>query len=91
LETWSPPDGATNFDDVTAGVFAFQALPGQAMPDRKWVDLHGDDSATPGSAAYDPPNYVANFSDIQFTVLAFQGRPYPFSDPADCPDVGAWP
>lgn len=91
LETWSPPDGATNFDDVTAGVFAFQAVPGQAMPDRKWVDLHGDNTGTPGSAAYDPPNYVANFSDIQFTVLAFQGRPYPFSDPADCPDVPEWP
>ena len=85
---WSPPDGATNFDDVTATVFLFQSAPGRTVPDVTWVDMHGDDG---GDAMVDPPNYIANFADIQFIVLAFQGRPYPFLDPADCPDVGEWP
>jgi hypothetical protein len=44
-----------------------------------------------GSAQFDPPNYVANFADVQFFVFAFQGLPYPFLDPADCPDTGTWP
>jgi hypothetical protein len=61
------------------------------MPDVSWVDLHGDDTGTPGSERFDPPNYVANFADIQFMTQAFQGLPYPFSDPADCPDAAAWP
>ena len=53
-----------------------------------WVDMHGNDG---GDAVADPPNFVPNFSDIAFITLAFQGRPYPFSDPAGCPDVGDWP
>jgi hypothetical protein len=39
----------------------------------------------------DPPQGVAGFSDVQQILLAFQGRPYPYADPADCPDVAAWP
>jgi hypothetical protein len=44
-----------------------------------------------GSAMVDPPQGVAGFADVQQIVLAFQGRPYPYADPADCPDVAAWP
>jgi len=57
-------------------------------PDVTWLDLHGDNA---GAAAADPPNARANFADIHAEVLAFQGRPYPYLDPADCPDVGEWP
>ena len=88
IEQWSPPDGVANFTDITAAVFAFQQKPGLTLPEVAWVDLHGNDG---GAATYDPPNYVVNFADIGFIVRAFQGRPYPFSDPGDCPDVGAWP
>jgi len=84
VEQWPPPDGAINFDDVAATVFLFQLLPGQTVPDVRWVDMHGDDA---GNAAVDPPNYVGNFADIQLMVIAFQGGPYPFVDPALCPDV----
>ena len=91
LLQWGPPDGAANFDDVTATVFLFQSLPGLTVPDTRWVDMHGNSTGTPGSEGFDPPNYVANFSDIQFMILAFQGRPYPFYDPGDCPDIGVWP
>ena len=52
------------------------------------VDLHGNGA---GDAVNDPPNGVVNFADIGFMVLAFQGRPYPFSNPAGCPDIGYWP
>ena len=79
---WLPPDGVTNFNDVTAAVFAFQTVPGTVWPDITWVDLHGDDF---GDANVDPPNYVVNFSDIQQIVLAFGGAAYPYSNPADCP------
>jgi len=82
IEQWAPPDGATNFDDITATVFLFQSTVGLTVPHVTWVDMHGNDA---GDAMVDPPNYVANFSDIDFIVKAFQGRPYPFSDPADCP------
>jgi hypothetical protein len=58
------------------------------VPDITWVDLHGDNG---GDASVDPPQGAANFADISGIVAAFSGRPYPYSDPADCPDVGAWP
>ena len=82
IRVWSLPDGFTNFNDVTAAVFAFQRMPGTVWPHVTWVDLHGNEF---GDATVDPPNYVVNFSDVQQIVLAFQGNPYPFSDPADCP------
>jgi len=91
IRQWAPPDGVTNFDDVTATVFLFQSTSGLIVPHVSWVDMHGNDSGTPGSEMFDPPNYAANFSDLQFIILAFQGRPYPFFDPADCPDAGTWP
>ena len=88
LEQWAPPDRVVNFNDVTAAVFAFSQVPGMTLPDIMAVDMHGNEA---GDANVDPPNFVSNFADIGFIVLAFQGRPYPFSDPADCPDVGSWP
>jgi len=88
---WGEPDGAANFDDILAAVTRFAALPESTLPEITWVDMHGNDSGAPGSEAFDPPNGVANFADVQFMVLAFQGRPYPFFDPADCPDTSAWP
>ena len=88
IQQWGLPDRVMNFDEITAMVFKFQSLPGKTVPDVRWVDLHGDDG---GDANVDPPNFVINFSDIGFAVFAFQGRPYPWSDPADCPDVSSWP
>ena len=85
LEQWSPPDGFVNFNDVAAAVFAFSQVPGMTLPGIMVVDMHGNDA---GDANVDPPNFVVNFADIGFIVLAFQSRPYPFSDPADCPDIG---
>ena len=87
VAVWLPPDGVTNFDDVNATVYLFQQRPGLTLPHITWVDMHGDGSGTSGSQMFDPPNYVANFADIQFIVRAFQGWPYPFDDPAQCPDV----
>lgn len=84
IQQWPPPDGAINFDDVGAAVFAFQAAPNFTVPEVTWIDLHGDDA---GSAQVDPPNQATNFADIQFMVIAFQGGAYPFVDPALCPDV----
>jgi hypothetical protein len=84
LGVWLPPDGVTSFDDVTATLFLFQSQPNLTLPHFTWVDMHGEEGS---SATFAPPNGVANFSDIQFIVFAFQGRPYPFADPADCPDV----
>lgn len=84
LAAWPPPDGVANFDDVLAALFLFESGPDDVLPHFTWVDMHGDDGS---SAIYAPPNGVANFSDMQFIVLAFQGRPYPFADPANCPDV----
>jgi len=69
-------------------VFAFSQLPGITLSDMMDVDLHGNGA---GDAVNDPPNGVVNFADIGFMVLAFQGRPYPFSNPAGCPDIGYWP
>jgi hypothetical protein len=91
IPQWGPPDGATNFDDMTATIFLYQSIPGYTLPDIMSVDIHGDNSGPPGCQAYDPPNYVANFADIAFIILAFQGRPYPFYDPGDCPDIATWP
>jgi len=91
LAVWGEPDGFAGFDDVLAVLSAFQHKPSLAQAHFTWVDLHGDDSGTPGSEQFDPPNFVANFSDVQQAVLGFQGRPYPYFDPARCPDVGAWP
>jgi len=91
IQQWPPPDGVTNFDDVTAALFAFQQAPGLTLPATMWVDLHGNGSGGEGGESFDPPNAVVNFSDMSFMVLAFQGRPYPFHDPADCPDTAAWP
>jgi len=83
IAVWPPPDGATGFDDVTATLFLFTSAPGLVVPDITWVDMHGEAGS---SAAVAPPNGVANFSDVQFIILAFQGHPYPFADPANCPD-----
>ena len=88
FEQWPPPEGITNFNDITAAVFAFQQAPGLTLPDVTWVDMHGDGG---GSAADDPPNFILNFADIANIVAAFQGRPYPFSDPAQCPNASVWP
>ena len=88
LEQWPPPDGFINFQDVTAAVFTFAMLPGLPSTDVENVDLHGNDA---GDASVDPPNYVINFTDIANLISAFQGRPYPYADPADCPDVTTWP
>lgn len=85
---WPPPDGTVDFDDLLAGVFAFVREPGRPLPHTTWVDMHG---AGRGRAVEDPPDFVLNLTDVQFIVLAFEGRPYPFSDPADCPDVATWP
>jgi len=82
LPDWPAADGVTDFDDIIAAVFVFERRPGRPAPELTRVDLHGDDD---GSPAVDPPNYVINFADIQFIVLAFEQRPYPFSDPGDCP------
>ena len=84
IEQWPPPDGFTNFNDVTAAVFKFQMLPGFTVPHMTWVDMYG---AATGDPKVDPPDYVVNFSDIQQIVLGFQGWPYLFADPAECPDV----
>lgn len=87
---WTAPDGATNFDDVTAAVMAFQRVPGSFWPHVTAVDLHGDDlPPEQGGASASPPNRVVNFTDVQFIVLAFEGGPYPFNDPADCPQEPA--
>lgn len=88
LRAWPPADGLVDFDDIIATVYAFEQRPDRPRPDVSWVDLHGSDATT---AAVDPPDYIINFADVQFMALAFEGGAYPFSDPADCPDVNSWP
>jgi len=98
---WAEPNGYTNFDDISAALALFLALGGgpiaprppgvpanPPVPDVTWVDIHGDNG---GDASVDAPQGIANFSDIGAVVAAFSGRPYPFADPADCPDEGDWP
>ena len=79
---WQDPDGFTNFQDVSAAVFAFQKLPGHPGPEVMRVDVHGNEY---GDASVDPPNEIVNFCDIQNLLRAFEGYPYPYSDPANCP------
>jgi len=88
---YPPPDGYTNFDDISAALALFSQLPGRTLPHITWVDMYSNNSAAPGGDWSDPPDFVANFADIAVMVLAFQGRPYPYLDPGDCPEVEAWP
>ena len=88
IEIWPPADGFTNFQDVNAAVFTFSGLPTVMPTEVRNLDLHGNDAGNP---KVDPPNQVVNFSDIANIVAAFEGRPYPYTDPVECPDIGAWP
>lgn len=88
---WTLPNGAVNFDDVSAVLAKVAPGPDSVIPEITWVDLHGNDSGTSGSQNFDPPNAVANFSDVGVVLFGFQGRPYAYYDPADCPDVSDWP
>ena len=88
IKQWPPPDGYINFNDVNAAVFTFSGLPTVTWTDVPNIDLHGDAG---GDANVNPPNWIVNFNDIGLLVKAFQGQPYPYSDPAECPDVGVWP
>jgi hypothetical protein len=99
---WNYPNGFTNIDDMLAVIDLFNATggtltapnPGGAVPlnpgvpDITWADVHGNDG---GPASTDPPQGRAVLSDIQAVLLAFASRPYPYVDPADCPDIGEWP
>ena len=69
---WGPPNGVVNMDDVMSAVQRFQQLPG--APALNWVDV---DPAV--------PNAVLNMTDIFQIIQGFRGRPYPFSNPVDCP------
>ncbi|MBU0719657.1 MAG: hypothetical protein KJ749_15540, partial [Planctomycetes bacterium] len=69
---WLPPNGVTNFDDISAAIMGFQVL--EAAPHFSRIDVDGE-----------VPNNVINFSDIYAIVRAFEGYPYPFSNPATCP------
>ena len=88
---WTLPDGAVNFDDISAALALVAPGPTSVPPDPTWVDLHGDGSATRGSQTFDPPNLVVNFSDVAQIVSGFGGFPYKGYDPADCPDTPDWP
>ncbi len=88
---WGLPDGIVNFDDVNAVLAVLAPGPKSTAADLTWVDMHGNDSGNPLSEQFDPPNYIANFSDVAAVLQGFAGRPYPFSDPGDCPDVSTWP
>jgi len=86
---WGLPNGFTNVDDTLAALSVFDAFgpnpvnpigPGtMATPqvaDITWIDMHDV-----------VPNRVSNAADVQQIGLAFRGLPYPFLDPADCPDT----
>lgn len=68
-----PPDGLSNFVDITAVVRAFQALPGSLPPQR--ADLIGQAGCT--------PDKVVNFADISKAIAGFQSLADPCFDP--CP------
>ena len=67
-ESWGPPNGEVNMDDVMAAVQKFQQL--ETAPHLTWVDVNGE-----------VPDGVLNFGDIQMIVNGFKGDPYPFSAP----------
>ena len=69
---WTPPNLVVNFEDITAAIQAFQALP--TAPPISWVDVHPETT-----------NNVVNFGDVLVLIRAFQGSPYEFGDPAGCP------
>ncbi len=70
---WPAPCPVVNMDDVMAGVQKFQQL--DTAPPLPWVDVEPD-----------VPNAVFCFTDIFRIVQGFKDEPYPFSDPADCPE-----
>jgi len=71
---FSPPDGFTNVNDISAYVLTRQnygtANTPQAHP--TWVDLHGLGTAPPPNG--NPPQYILNISDLTLIVKALQGN-----------------
>jgi len=88
---WTLPNGVTDNDDINALLALIESPSSMPPPDVAWMDLHGHDSGLKGAHNVDPPNFRADFADVTNLVLAQYTRPYPFNDPADCPDVGTWP
>lgn len=82
IQQWPPPDGVTNFNDVSAAIRAFQSI--GTPPHTTWVDMHGAEGKFQ-DPALDPPNFIVNFADVQQIIKAFQGDMYPYSDPGACP------
>lgn len=68
----SPPDGFTNFGDISAVVDKFRNLPTAIIKAR--ADI------APGF-----PDSIVNFIDIPAAVDAFRGLPYPYDWPTVCP------
>ena len=64
---WSPPQGITNFEDVSAAIKTF-------------VDPTAFNATHVSVTDVEPqtPNGVVNFNDVFTIVLAFQAEPYPF-------------
>ncbi|MCH8146979.1 MAG: hypothetical protein IH987_03170 [Planctomycetes bacterium] len=68
---YTPPNGFTNVEDVTATIKGFQAVSNAAH--FSWLDVQPE-----------CPNGVINFDDTLHVILAFTGAAYPFSDPLNC-------
>ncbi|MGB2985230.1 MAG: M14 family zinc carboxypeptidase [Phycisphaerae bacterium] len=70
---WTPPDGVSDFNDISSVVDRFRALP--TAPSTERCDMY--------PAA---PNYNVNFDDIAAVVDAFRALPYyPNTPPSPCP------
>ncbi|MGB2985023.1 MAG: hypothetical protein WBE26_03995 [Phycisphaerae bacterium] len=72
----TPPDGNTNFDDISSLVDKFRNLAG--APRKARADIAGDPPVG-------IPDRLVNFVDISYDVDAFRGLPYPFPGPGGCP------
>ena len=77
VDCWSPPNGAVNFDDISALVDKFNNLGG--APSKSRADIAGP-AEQDGT-----PDRLVNFVDISYCVDAFRGLPYLFPGPTGCP------
>ena len=81
---WGPPQGVSNFDDVTACLKTFQDPNAINATHVTWTDIHPNRPDLGGISIH--LNKLVNFDDVAQFIKAFQGDEYPGGDLAGCTD-----